>query len=59
MNIVFFEGGRQNERNGKMNVVQRLPDTICARKGEIAETQRWHLFLEEGAFWDGWKSGFN
>ena len=72
--------------------LQKLPDTICVRKGEktrifvhticfgqkffgpkqckpgktikivvsaeIAQNQKWHLFLEKGVFWHGWKSGF-
>ena len=25
---------------------------------EIAQKQKWHLFLEKGVFWHGWKSGF-
>ena len=25
---------------------------------DIAQKQKWHLFLEKGVFWHGWKSGF-
>ena len=25
---------------------------------EIAQNQKWHLFLGKGVFWHGWKSGF-
>ena len=25
---------------------------------EIGQNQKWHLFLEKGVFWHGWKSGF-
>ena len=25
---------------------------------EIAQNQKWHLFLEKGVFWHGWKSRF-
>ena len=25
---------------------------------EIAKQQKWHLLLEKGVFWHGWKSGF-
>ena len=77
----------------KMDFLQKLPDTICVRKGEknahfrahylfwpkfffgpkqckagktikivvsaeIAQKQKWHLFLEKGVFWHGWKIGF-
>ena len=93
-NRVFLRWSCKNVKNQKKWIfLQKLPDTICVRKGEkkrafsctlsvlakiffgpkqckpgktikivvsadIAQKQKWHLFLEKGVFWHGWKSGF-